>query len=93
MQLFKWRSLKKCEGKRSFPHSCFPLEGQDIAAGYLEGFAVVVANFVKLPYFSPRTEKEVLIMKFYIRMSLTTHWLLGSIITGNMCNIEKTDSA
>lgn len=88
MQLFKWRNLKKCKEKRVVPGSCFPLEGQDIAAGYLEEFAIVVANFVNLPCFSPWTEKEVLIIKFYFRMSLKTHWLLGSIITGNICNVE-----
>ena len=70
--------------ERVVPHSCFLLEGQqDIAAEYLAEFAVVVADCVKSSCFFPWAENEVLITKSYIRMSLTTHWLLGSIITGN----------
>lgn len=85
--------------ERGIPHSCFLLKGQqDIADGYLEEFAIVVANCVNLTCFLTWTEIEILIMKFHIRMSLTTHWLLGSIITDNnyitlYVKYEKTDSA
>lgn len=85
--------------ERVVPHSCFSLEGpQGVAAGYIEEFAVVVAKCVRSPYFFPWTENEILIMKFYIRMSLKTHRLLGSIITGNNCitlyvKYKKPDSA